>query len=420
MKKTNFYNLFEEEIKKVSALPKKPSLLLHSCCAPCSSSVIELLLECFDVTVYYYNPNIYPADEYYKRKEEQEKFCREYFKKVSVKVICEDYNEEDFLKTAKGRENLSEGGARCTLCYKLRLEKTAEYANDHGFDYFASTLSVSPLKCADRLNKIGEALSEEYGVKYLYNDFKKKNGYKRSCEISNEFGMYRQDFCGCKYSYYERLISSAKGFIFDLDGTLTDTMPYYETYSPNLVRHFGKTPRPTIRDDVRLLTSEEVCEYVVREYDIPHTPEELLKKTYEQLEELYGKDACLKDGVIEFLNYAKKKGKKLCIASATAGRFIEAVLKQTGIYEYFEFYLSCPDLEMYKDKPDIYYLAAEKMGLNPKETIVFEDAHHAVLTAKSGGIKVAGVYDVCAEKFTDIIKENADIYVDTMKELIFE
>lgn len=420
MEKTNYYNVFENETKKVAELPEKPSLLLHSCCAPCSSSVIELLCEYFDITVYYYNPNIYPADEYHKRKEEQEKFCRDYFKDANIKVVSEDYNEEDFLKIAKGRENLREGGARCTLCYRLRLDKTASFATKNGYDYFASTLSVSPLKCAERLNKIGEELSKEYGVKYLYNDFKKKNGYKRSCEISNEFGMYRQAWCGCKYSYYERIISSAKGFIFDLDGTLTDTMPYYETYSPNLVRSFGKEPKPSIRDDVRLLTSEEVCEYVVKEYDIPHTPQELLKKTYKQLEELYGRDARLKDGVKEFLEYALRKGKKLCIASATAGRFIEAVLKQTGIYEYFEFYLSCPDLQMYKDKPDIYYLAAEKMGLKPQETIVFEDAHHAVLTAKSGGIKVVGVYDVCAEKFTDIIKENADIYVDTMRELIFE
>ena len=193
MEKTNYYNLFENEIKKVSALPEKPSLLLHSCCAPCSSSVIELLLECFDVTVYYYNPNIYPSDEYYKRKEEQEKFCREYFKDANVKVVSEDYNEEDFLKIAKDKENLSEGGARCTLCYHLRLEKTAGYAAKNGYDYFASTLSVSPLKCADRLNKIGEELSKEYGVKYLYNDFKKKNGYRRSCELSVEYDLYRQE-----------------------------------------------------------------------------------------------------------------------------------------------------------------------------------------------------------------------------------
>ncbi|MBO7288568.1 MAG: epoxyqueuosine reductase QueH [Clostridia bacterium] len=420
MEKTNYSMLMEEEIKRIKQNSKKPTLLLHSCCAPCSSSVIELLLEYFDVTVYYYNPNIYPEDEYYKRSKEQESFCREYFKDHNIKVISEEYKKEDFEKIASGLETAKEGGERCTLCYKLRLEKTAVYAKENGYDYFASTLSVSPLKCTKRLNEIGEELSNKYGVKYLYNDFKKKNGYKRSCEISRELGMYRQDWCGCKYSYYERIISSAKGFIFDLDGTLSDTMPFYETYSPNLVRHFGKIPKPTIRDDVRLLTSEEVCEYVVKEYNIPHTPEELLKETYKQLENLYGKDGKLKDGVAEFLDFAIKKGKKICIASATAGKFIEMFLKQTGIYDKFEFYLSCPDLQMYKDKPDIYYLAAEKMGLKPSETIVFEDAHHAVITAKKGGIKVVGVYDLCAEKFTDIIKENADIYVDSMKELIFE
>lgn len=420
MDKNYYLKLMESELNKISVLPKKTSLLLHSCCAPCSSSVIELLAGYFDITVFYYNPNIYPSGEYDKRKAEQEKFCREYFSSYNIKVISCEFDDAEFYNAVKGYETNKEGTGRCTLCYRLRLEKTADYAKKHNFDYFASTLSVSPLKDATRLNQIGEALSKEYGVKYLYNDFKKKNGYKRSCEISSETGIYRQDYCGCKYSYYERLISSAKGFIFDLDGTLTDTMPYYETYSPNLVRFFGKTPKPTIRDDVRLLTSEEVCEYVVREYNIPHTPEELLKKTYEQLEEFYGTKAKLKYGVYEFLDYAMKRGKKLCIASATAGRFIELTLKSNGVYDKFEFYLSCPDLGIYKDKPDIYIMAAEKMGLTKDEVIVFEDAHHAVLTAKKGGLKVAAVYDECAEKFEDIIKENSDIYVDSMAELIFE
>ena len=420
MDKNHYLNLMESELNKISSFSKKPSLLLHSCCAPCSSSVIELLIKYFDITVLYYNPNIFPPEEYEKRKIEQEKFCREYFYSYNIEVVTLPFDDTEFYNTVKGYETKKEGTDRCTLCYSLRLEKTAEYAKKHNFDYFASTLSVSPLKDAARLNSIGEALSKEYGVKYLYNDFKKKNGYKRSCEISSETGMYRQDYCGCKYSYYERLVSSAKGFIFDLDGTLTDTMPYYETYSPNLVRQFGKTPRDSIRDDVRLLTSEEVCEYVVKEYDIPHTPEELLKKTYEQLEEFYGQEAKLKDGVYEFLEYAIKKGKKLCIASATAGRFIELTLKSNGVYDKFEFYLSCPDLGVYKDKPDIYIMAAEKMGLEANEVIIFEDAHHAVLTAKNGGLKVVAVYDECAEKFEDIIKDNADIYVNSMAELIFE
>jgi len=417
----NFYlKLMENQIEEIKMSGQKPTLLLHSCCAPCSSSVLELLTEFFDVTVYYYNPNIYPEDEFEKRYNEQVWLCADYFSAYNISVVEEGFCDREFYNAVSGMENLREGGERCTACYRLRLEKTAAYAKAHGFNYFASTLSVSPLKDVKRLNEIGEALGKAYSVKFLYNDFKKKNGYKRSCEISKELGMYRQDWCGCMYSKYQRLIDSAKGYIFDLDGTLTDTMPYYETYSPNLVRYFGKEPRPTIRDDVRLLTSEEVCEYVVKEYNIPRTPKELLDKTYELLEQLYGRCDLLKDGVREFLEHSKAKGKKLCIASATAGRFIELTLKANGVYDMFEFYLSCPDLEMYKDKPDIYLLAAEKMGLSPEEVIVFEDAHHAVLTAKAGNLKVAAVYDECAEKFEQIIKDNADIYVNTMAELIFK
>lgn len=410
----------DKQIDNIKISGKKPRLLLHSCCAPCSSSVIEQLTEYFEITVYYYNPNIYPNDEFKKRADEQKRFCKEFFSDRNIEVIEADFIPTEFEDAVKNMHTQKEGGSRCSVCYRIRLEKTACYAKENGFEYFASTLSVSPLKDEVRLNSIGELLAEKYGVKYLYNDFKKRNGYKRSCEISKETGMYRQDYCGCKYSYFERLVSSAKGFIFDLDGTLTDTMPYYETYSPNLVRYFGKEPKPTIRDDVRLLTSEEVCEYVVREYDIPYTPEELLAKTYEQLKEFYGKEAKLKDGVKEFLDYAAKRGKKLCIASATSGRFIELVLRKNGVFSMFEFYLSCPDLGMYKDKPDIYIKAANMMGLTKDEVLIFEDAHHAVLTAKSGGLKVVAVYDECAEKFEDVIKENADIYVDTMAELIFE
>lgn len=420
MDKNYYLNLMDNQIEEIKKLCKKPTLLLQSCCAPCSSSVLEFLTEYFIVTVYYYNPNIYPDDEFTKRADEQKLFCERFFKDKNIEVITADFEKELFYETVKGTETLSEGGKRCSLCYRLRLEKTAEYAKKHGFDYFATTLSVSPLKDAKRINSIGEQLAKEYGVVYLYSDFKKRNGFKRSCDISKQMNMYRQDYCGCKFSYYEKLIKSAKGFIFDLDGTLTDTMPFYETYSPNLVRYFGKTPKPTIRDDVRLMTSEEVCEYVVREYDIPYTPEELLKRTYELLGEFYGKEAKLKDGVREFIDYAKKSGKKLCIASATAGWLIELVLKSNGIYDKFEFYLSCPDLGMYKDKPDIYLKAAKDLGLEKDEVIIFEDAHHAVLTAKEGGMKVVAVYDECAEKFEDIIKSNCDIYVNTMDELIFE
>lgn len=419
MNKNLYLNLMDNEIENIIKNGKRPSLLLHSCCAPCSSSVLELLQKYFDVTVFYYNPNIYPEDEFYKRSAEQEKFCREFFKNHDIKVVVADFDSSEFYRATNGMQNEKEGGKRCSVCFRLRLQKTAEYAKKNGFEYFTTTLSVSPLKDAHRLNKTGEAMQKKYGVKYLYSDFKKRDGYKRSCDISSQMNMYRQDYCGCRYSQIERIINGAKGYIFDLDGTLTDTMEYYETYSPNLVKHFGKTPRPTIRDDVRLLTSEEVCEYVVKEYNIDATAEMLLEQTYKQLENLYGKDARLKDGVVEFLNHASKMGKKMCIASATAGKFIYMALKLNNIDDKFMFVLSCPDLKMYKDKPDIYIKAAEMMGLSPQEVVVFEDAHHAVQTARSGGLKVVAVYDKCAEAFTSVIKENADIYVDTMNELIF-
>ena len=145
-----------------------------------------------------------------------------------------------------------------------------------------------------------------------------------------------------------------------------------------------------------------------------------LEKTYEILNQLYGRNDIFKEGVLEFLEHSKKCGKKLCIVSATAGKLIELTLKANGVYDMFEFYLSCPDLKMYKNKPDIYYLAIEKMGLSSEDVLVFEDAHHAVLTAKSGNLKVVAVYDECAQKFEQIIKDNADIYVNSMSELIFK
>ncbi len=420
MNNNSYYKLMLQELGEVSKLDTKPALLLHSCCAPCSSSVLERLLEYFDVTVYYYNPNIFPEDEFSKRAYEQERFCREFFAGRDIPVIRAEFNPEEFYLAVQGLERQKEGGARCAKCFELRLGETARYASEHGFNYFASTLSVSPLKNTEMLNRIGETVGEKYGVRFLHNDFKKNDGYKRSCEISREANMYRQDWCGCRFSHAERMLKSAKGYIFDLDGTLSDTMTYYETFSPNLVRSYGKTPSPTIRDDVRRMTTEEVSGYIIEEYGIDATREQILEKVYKEFETFYGRDAKLKDGVKEFLEYAKANGKKLCVASATTARFIEAILKNTGIYDCFEFILSCPDLKMYKDKPDIYYKAAHDMGLDKDEVIVFEDAHHAVETAHFGGLKVVGVYDINACAFEDVIKKYSDVYVYNMKELIFE
>jgi predicted adenine nucleotide alpha hydrolase (AANH) superfamily ATPase len=202
--KINYQKLCEEEIKKASAEGKVPSVLLHSCCAPCSSYCIEYLSQYFHVTVFYYNPNIYPDSEYYHRVKEQQKFIKHFPAKYPVGFIEGDFNTQDFYKAAKGLEQEPERGARCTECFKLRLGRTAEVAAEKGFDYFTSTLTISPMKDAALLNQIGSEMGEAHGVKWLPSDFKKKNGYLRSCELSHEYGIYRQDYCGCVFSYNER------------------------------------------------------------------------------------------------------------------------------------------------------------------------------------------------------------------------
>lgn len=181
-----------------------PTLLLHSCCAPCSSYVLEYLSNYFKITVFYYNPNIHPEPEYNRRVEEQQRLITEFNKKQETKNIIQymvgTYNTTLFYDLAKGYEKDVEGGERCFRCYGFRLREAAKLASEHKFDYFTTTLSISPYKNAAKLNEIGEVLENEYGIKYLPSDFKKKNGYKRSIELSKEYNLYRQDYCGCIYS----------------------------------------------------------------------------------------------------------------------------------------------------------------------------------------------------------------------------
>ena len=183
-------------VLKKSGKNVKPALLMHACCAPCSSACLERLKESFDITVYYYNPNIDSAEEYDKRSKEQERLCDAF----NVKFIAEEYFPEEFYGIAKGYEDASEGGARCGRCFYLRLKKTGEKAKEKGFDYFTTTLTLSPLKNAALLNEIGERISLETGVKWLPSDFKKRGGYLRSVELSAEYGLYRQNYCGCVFS----------------------------------------------------------------------------------------------------------------------------------------------------------------------------------------------------------------------------
>ena len=197
--KENYQIKMEEIIK---SLPKEnvPTLLLHVCCAPCSSYVLELLSNYFKITLLYYNPNIYPKAEYDKRYKELDKVLKKTNAKYPISVLEVEYDSESFDEISKGLEEEKEGGVRCHKCYYLRMEKTSSLAKELHFDYFTTTLSISPYKNATALNRIGEVLEEKHQVKYLYADFKKKEGYKRSIELSKEYDLYRQEYCGCKFS----------------------------------------------------------------------------------------------------------------------------------------------------------------------------------------------------------------------------
>lgn len=207
-KLTNARNYQKELDKILGQITTPPKLFLHSCCAPCSSYVLEYLRPYFEITVFYYNPNISMDTEYKKRVEEQKRLIAAYNgltdKGHAISVIEGGYEPEVFYAAAKGLEQCPEGGERCFACYEFRLRRTAELARQQKQDYFATTLTISPLKNAAKLNEIGERLSAEYQIPWLPSDFKKKNGYKRSIELSAEYDLYRQDYCGCVYSYEER------------------------------------------------------------------------------------------------------------------------------------------------------------------------------------------------------------------------
>ena len=193
----NYQIVLDETLKKLDG---KKKLLLHACCAPCSSYVIEYLSNYFDITILYYNPNIDTENEFNKRLMELERFVKEFKTKNKVTVISLGYNSLEYLDEIKGLENEKEGGSRCFKCYKLRLEKAALYAKENNFDYFTTTLTISPLKNSKVLNEIGHELERKYNIPYLYSDFKKREGYKRSIVLSHEYNLYRQDYCGCKFS----------------------------------------------------------------------------------------------------------------------------------------------------------------------------------------------------------------------------
>lgn len=200
----NYQKEFEKIVKEKDALGIKPTVLLHSCCAPCSTACLERLTEFFNVTVFYYNPNIYPETEYSHRVSEQKRFITEMYGENKVGFIEGEFEPKEFYTAVKGLENEPEGSLRCFECYKLRLEKTAITAKANGFDYFTTTLTLSPLKNSAKLNEIGFESAKKYGVKFLPSDFKKKNGFLRSTELSRQYGLYRQNYCGCIFSQRDK------------------------------------------------------------------------------------------------------------------------------------------------------------------------------------------------------------------------
>ncbi len=206
---------YQKKLDELIALNQKnntiPSLLLHSCCAPCSSYCIEYLSQYFDITLYFYNPNISYKEEFAKRADELTRLINSMPLTRKVNLVIENFEPDEFYQIAKGLEKEPERGARCEKCFYLRLDKSAQYAKAHNYDYFSTTLSISPHKDAQLLNEIGAKISSIYKVDYLFSDFKKKNGYKRSIDLSNEYNLYRQNYCGCVYSKQ----ASEEGFLFN-------------------------------------------------------------------------------------------------------------------------------------------------------------------------------------------------------------
>lgn len=207
--KRNYQLELDKITKRISETGETPSLLLHACCAPCSSYCLEYLAEYFDITVLFYNPNLYPEAEYEKRADEERRLISEMNERLAesgkeIRLAVSDFDSREFYEKIKGLEDCREGGERCRKCFELRLERAAKYAKDHGFDFFTTTLTISPLKNAERLNDVGEKAAEKFGVRHLPSDFKKRGGYQRSIVLSREYGLYRQDYCGCVFSLRER------------------------------------------------------------------------------------------------------------------------------------------------------------------------------------------------------------------------
>lgn len=203
----NYPKMMEQILLQLGS--NRPRLLLHACCAPCSSAVLEILSGFFDITILYYNPNIWPASEYRRRADELHQFVKQ-ANLPGIQLVEDRYDQREYYTAVSGLEQEPERGSRCTVCYRMRMERAAQYAAENGYDWFCTTLSISPQKDAERINALGRELEELYGVRHLPNEFKRREGHKRSLELSQEYGLYRQDYCGCEFSARGSALSHIK------------------------------------------------------------------------------------------------------------------------------------------------------------------------------------------------------------------
>lgn len=424
--KRNYQRELEKILEQIKEEGKVPTLFLHSCCAPCSSYVLEYLSKYFAITVFYYNPNISPREEYAARTEEVARLIREMPAEHPIRFVEGNYDPEEFYRAVKGHEEDREGGERCTRCFELRLSEAARLAAEGGFDWFTTTLTISPLKDAARLNAIGEAMGSRYGVSFLNSDFKKKNGYKRSIELSAQYGLYRQNYCGCVFSRREAMEREAGRLspageephpggrisdlhqsgsgkrgeamyrlcIFDLDGTLLNTIGAL-TYATNrTLETFGLgsiTPEQTrqiVGDGYR--TQMERALKLAGDPELTHY-EEALPVYMDYFSRYCMKDVVPYEGILQLLEFLKKQGIRIAVFSNKPHR--QAVENIETIFGagYFDAIRGEQAGTPKKPAPDGALLLCRELGERPEDCLYLGDTGTDMKTGLAAGMDTVGV-----------------------------
>lgn len=383
---------YQKELDNIIETNRKagvvPTLLLHACCAPCSSYCLEYLSQFFRITVFFYNPNIYPEKEYTYRAGEIRRLIRESEYVNEVSLIEGEFSPDEFYSAVKGLEGVKEGGERCFNCYELRLRKTAELCKNLGFDYFTTTLTISPLKNAEKINEIGERLAEEYGVKHLPSDFKKKNGYKRSIELSKEHNLYRQNYCGCVFSKRQPSFPFA---VFDLDGTLLDTLADLHAAVNHALRQFGFPERSI--SEVRRFIGNGVVKLMERSTP-DGTDESTNTECLGAFREYYlahmADTTAPYEGIVDLLKKLRKNGVKIAVVS---NKLHPAVVDLCEDYfsGLIDIALGVAEETERKPAPVNVYKAMELMGADKSNTIYIGDSEVDIQTANNAGLPCIGV-----------------------------